>query len=162
MLRCPSRAVNSSRFTTPRITPSRISLPGGRGIAAGDPVGLRPARLTIDNNATLVQTFTAEYAGLFDDAAEPGRLRRAAAGRIMNFAPPYRRVGAWDPYIVTETPTSACAWRDAATHCGDRLTTYEEAPVKIPPWLKQHPLVQRLMDLASTCVPLRLGASWDR
>src|SRR6185436_12805774 len=66
------------------------------------------ARLTIDNtgDSWLARVFTAEYAGLFD-VFLPGlaalRLPLPLGGSSNHFRTAVlRRIGAWDPYNVTE------------------------------------------------------------
>ena len=102
------------------------------------------ARLTIDNNADgwLPQTFAAEYAGLFDvmlPSLADWRVPLPLGGSSNHFrASILRGVGAWDAYNVTEDADlgmrlARFGYRTAVI----ASTTYEEAPVKIRPWLKQ-------------------------
>ena len=102
------------------------------------------ARLTIDNTADtwLTRMFTAEYAGLFD-VFLPGlaawRLPLPLGGSSNHFrTAALRRVGAWDPYNVTEDADLGMrlvrfGYRTAVIPS----TTYEEAPAHFGPWLKQ-------------------------
>lgn len=102
------------------------------------------ARLTIDNTSDswLTRLFTAEYAGLFD-VFLPGlaawRLPLPLGGSSNHFRTAVlRRIGAWDPYNVTEDADlgmriARLGYRTTVI----RSTTYEEAPVRLKPWLKQ-------------------------
>lgn len=102
------------------------------------------ARLTIDNAAesTITRLFTAEYAGLFD-VFLPGiaawQLPLPLGGSSNHFrAETLRRVGAWDPYNVTEDADlgmrlSRFGYRAAVIDSA----TYEEAPRHFGPWLRQ-------------------------
>ena len=102
------------------------------------------ARLTIDNAADswLTRMFTAEYAGLFD-VLLPGlaawRLPLPLGGSSNHFRTSVLRgVGAWDPYNVTEDADlgmrlARFGYRTAVIPS----TTYEEAPVRFGPWLRQ-------------------------
>jgi cellulose synthase/poly-beta-1,6-N-acetylglucosamine synthase-like glycosyltransferase len=113
--------------------------------AAGDErLACAQARLTIDNTADswLVRLFTAEYAGLFDvflPSLAAWKLPLPLGGSSNHFrADVLRRIGAWDPYNVTE---DADLGMRLARH-GYRTTiitstTYEEAPARLHPWLKQ-------------------------
>ena len=102
------------------------------------------ARLTIDNTADswLTRLFTAEYAGLFD-VFLPGlaawRLPLPLGGSSNHFRTAVlREVGAWDPYNVTEDADlgmrlARFGYRTAVI----ASTTYEEAPARFGPWLRQ-------------------------
>jgi cellulose synthase/poly-beta-1,6-N-acetylglucosamine synthase-like glycosyltransferase len=102
------------------------------------------ARLTIDNtfDGWLAAMFTAEYAGLFD-VLLPGlselRLPLPLGGSSNHFrAAALRKAGAWDPYNVTEDADLGMR----LARLGYRVavigsTTYEEAPARIAPWLRQ-------------------------
>lgn len=102
------------------------------------------ARLTIDNTADswLARIFTAEYAGQFD-VFLPGlaalRLPLPLGGSSNHFRTAMlREIGAWDPYNVTEDADlgmrlSRFAYRSAVI----ASTTYEEAPARYMPWLRQ-------------------------
>ena len=102
------------------------------------------ARLTIDNSADswLARVFTAEYAGLFD-VLLPGlsgwHLPLPLGGSSNHFrTATLRAVGAWDPYNVTED--ADLGMRLARFGYRTKViasTTYEEAPARIGPWLKQ-------------------------
>jgi cellulose synthase/poly-beta-1,6-N-acetylglucosamine synthase-like glycosyltransferase len=102
------------------------------------------ARLTIDNTTDtwLTRLFTAEYAGLFD-VFLPGiaawRLPLPLGGSSNHFrTSALREVGAWDPYNVTEDADlgmrlARFGYRAAMIDSA----TYEEAPSRFVPWLKQ-------------------------
>jgi cellulose synthase/poly-beta-1,6-N-acetylglucosamine synthase-like glycosyltransferase len=102
------------------------------------------ARLTIDNasDTTLTRLFTAEYAGLFD-VFLPGlaawQLPLPLGGSSNHFrAEALRHVGEWDPYNVTEDADlgmrlSRFGYRAAMIDS----VTYEEAPRRFMPWLRQ-------------------------
>ena len=102
------------------------------------------ARLTIDNTADswLAGLFTAEYAGLFD-VLLPGlserRLPLPLGGSSNHFrTQALREVGGWDPYNVTED--ADLGMRLARLGFGAAVigsTTYEEAPARMAPWIRQ-------------------------
>src|SRR6185503_4649385 len=90
----------------------------------------------------LTRLFAAEYAGLFD-VFLPGlaalRQPLPLGGSSNHFRTSVlRRVGAWDPYNVTEDADlgmrlARLGYRTAVI----RSTTYEEAPARFRPWLRQ-------------------------
>ncbi len=102
------------------------------------------ASLTIDNTADnwLVRMFTANYAGQFD-VLLPGlaalRLPFPLGGSSNHFRTSVlRQAGGWDPYNVTEDADLGIrlhrlGYRAAALPSA----TYEEAPARFVPWLKQ-------------------------
>jgi glycosyltransferase XagB len=102
------------------------------------------ASLTIDNTSDgwLARMFTADYAGQFD-AFLPGlaalRLPLPLGGSSNHFrTATLRDVGGWDPYNVTEDADLGIrlhrlGYRSAAMSSA----TYEEAPARFRPWLKQ-------------------------
>jgi cellulose synthase/poly-beta-1,6-N-acetylglucosamine synthase-like glycosyltransferase len=102
------------------------------------------ARLTIDNTSDswLTRLFTAEYAGLFD-VFLPGlahwRLPLPLGGSSNHFrADVLKKIGEWDPYNVTEDADlgmrlARLGYRTAVI----QSTTYEEAPARFRPWLRQ-------------------------
>jgi cellulose synthase/poly-beta-1,6-N-acetylglucosamine synthase-like glycosyltransferase len=102
------------------------------------------ARLTIDNtdDSWLARIFTAEYAGQFD-VFLPGlaalSLPLPLGGSSNHFRTALlRKVGAWDPYNVTED--ADLGMRLARHGCRSAVidsTTYEEAPARFMPWLRQ-------------------------
>jgi len=102
------------------------------------------ARLTIDNTADswLARHFTAEYCGQFD-VLLPGLAQRhlplPLGGSSNHFrTQALRDAGGWDPYNVTEDADlgmrlARLGYRVAVIHS----TTYEEAPAKVKPWIRQ-------------------------
>lgn len=112
--------------------------------AEDDRLACAQARLTVDNTADswLTRLFTAEYAGLFDvflPSLAAMRLPLPLGGSSNHFrADVLRRIGAWDPYNVTEDADLGMR----LARYGYRTTvitssTYEEAPARLRPWLKQ-------------------------
>ncbi len=111
----------------------------------GDPgLACVQARLTIDNTADnwLTRLFTAEYAGLFD-VFLPGlaawRMPLPLGGTSNHFhTPTLRALGGWDPYNVTEDADLGIRLARAGYHTTIvQSSTYEEAPARIMPWIKQ-------------------------
>ena len=102
------------------------------------------ASLTIDNtdDSWLACLFTAEYAGQFD-LFLPGlaalELPLPLGGSSNHFrTAALRKVGAWDPYNVTEDADlgmrlARFGYRSTIV----RSSTYEEAPIRCGPWLRQ-------------------------
>jgi glycosyltransferase XagB len=102
------------------------------------------ARLCIDNtgDSLIARYFTAEYAGQFD-VFLPGltamRLPLPLGGSSNHFyTATLRKIGAWDAYNVTEDADLGMR----LVRFGYRAdiidsTTYEEAPAKAGPWLRQ-------------------------
>ena len=102
------------------------------------------ARLTIDNtrDSWLARLFTAEYAGQFD-VLLPGlaqlRLPLPLGGSSNHFrTEALREAGGWDPYNVTEDADlgmrlARLGYRAAVIDS----TTYEEAPARMKPWIRQ-------------------------
>lgn len=102
------------------------------------------ARLCIDNTADswLARLFTAEYAGHFDTFL-PGmavsHLPLPLGGSSNHFhTATLRALGAWDPFNVTEDADlgmrlARFGYRAAMI----ASTTYEEAPARLGPWLRQ-------------------------
>ena len=102
------------------------------------------ASLTIDNNADnwLAGMFTANYAGQFDVF-----LRGLAAlhlpfplgGSSNHFrTAALRKAGGWDPYNVTEDADLGIRlYRLGYRATAIASTTYEEAPARFVPWIKQ-------------------------
>lgn len=127
-----------------RPEPDQIRLALESFLAGDGQLACVQARLTIDNTADswLSRLFTAEYAGLFD-VLLPGlaawRLPLPLGGSSNHFRTSIlRKVGAWDPYNVTEDADlgmrlARFGYRTAVI----RSTTYEEAPARFGPWLKQ-------------------------
>jgi glycosyltransferase XagB len=127
-----------------RPEPDQLRLALEAFVAGDERLACVQARLTIDNTSDswLTRLFTAEYAGLFD-VFLPGlaawRLPLPLGGSSNHFRTSVlRKTGAWDPYNVTEDADlgmriSRLGYRTAVI----RSTTYEEAPARIKPWLKQ-------------------------
>jgi cellulose synthase/poly-beta-1,6-N-acetylglucosamine synthase-like glycosyltransferase len=113
-------------------------------MASDDRLACLQASLTIDNTADnwLARMFTANYAGQFD-VLLPGlaalRLPFPLGGSSNHFRTSVlRKVGGWDPYNVTEDADLGIrlyrlGYRAAALSSA----TYEEAPARFLPWLKQ-------------------------
>jgi cellulose synthase/poly-beta-1,6-N-acetylglucosamine synthase-like glycosyltransferase len=86
--------------------------------------------------------FTAEYAGLFD-VFLPGlaawRLPLPLGGSSNHFrTSALRQIGAWDPYNVTEDADLGMRLVRFGYHTTVvASTTYEEAPARFGPWLRQ-------------------------
>jgi glycosyltransferase XagB len=102
------------------------------------------ARLAIDNtrDSWLTRMCTAEYAGLFD-VLLPGlaawKLPLPLGGTSNHFdAAALRRIGAWDPYNVTEDADLGMRLARCGYHTGViSSSTQEEAPARFPAWLRQ-------------------------
>ena len=113
-------------------------------MADDDELACLQASLTIDNTADnwLACMFTANYAGQFD-VLLPGftalRLPFPLGGSSNHFRTSVlRSTGGWDPHNVTEDADLGIrlhrlGYRAAALPS----TTYEEAPTRFVPWLKQ-------------------------
>jgi len=102
------------------------------------------ARLSIDNteDSLLTRLFTAEYAAQFDvflNGLSHLRLPLPLGGSSNHFyTDVLRKVGAWDPYNVTEDADlgmrlARLGYRTVVIDS----TTYEEAPARLGPWLRQ-------------------------
>jgi cellulose synthase/poly-beta-1,6-N-acetylglucosamine synthase-like glycosyltransferase len=111
----------------------------------GDPgLACVQARLTIDNTRDnwLTRLFTAEYAGLFD-VFLPGlaawRMPLPLGGTSNHFhTATLRALGGWDPYNVTEDADLGMRLARAGYHTTlVPSSTYEEAPSRLVPWIKQ-------------------------
>ena len=113
-------------------------------IAGDERLACVQASLTIDNTVDnwLARMFTADYAGQFD-VFLPGlaalRLPLPLGGSSNHFRTEVlRNVGGWDPFNVTEDADLGIrlcrlGYRSAASSSA----TYEEAPARFVPWLKQ-------------------------
>jgi len=110
----------------------------------GAALGCVQGRLCIDNteDGWLARLFTTEYAGQFDvflPALSALRLPLPLGGSSNHFrTETLRKVGGWDAYNVTEDADlgvrlARFGYR-AATIAS---TTYEEAPARFGPWLRQ-------------------------
>lgn len=113
-------------------------------LASGEELACVQARLCIDNTADswLTRLFTAEYAGQFDvflDGLARLNLPLPLGGSSNHFyTATLRKIGAWDPYNVTEDADLGMR----LARFGYRAemidsTTYEEAPARFGPWLRQ-------------------------
>jgi cellulose synthase/poly-beta-1,6-N-acetylglucosamine synthase-like glycosyltransferase len=102
------------------------------------------AALTIDNTADgwLTRAFTAEYAAQFDvllPSLARLRLPLPLGGSSNHFrTDSLRKIGGWDPYNVTEDADlgvrlARLGYRSTVI----ASTTYEEAPARWQPWLRQ-------------------------
>jgi len=113
-------------------------------MAADDRLACVQAALTIDNttDSWLARMFTAAYAGQFD-AFLPGlaalHLPFPLGGSSNHFRTAVlRQVGGWDPYNVTEDADLGIRlYRFGYRSAVLSSATYEEAPVRFGPWLKQ-------------------------
>jgi cellulose synthase/poly-beta-1,6-N-acetylglucosamine synthase-like glycosyltransferase len=115
-----------------------------RFLTETDDVACVQARLTIDNtnDGWLARLFTAEYAAQFD-LFLPGLARMQLplplGGSSNHFCTEVlREIGAWDPYNVTEDADlgmrlARFGYRSAMIES----TTYEEAPARLRPWIRQ-------------------------
>lgn len=110
----------------------------------GEELACVQARLCIDNTADswLTRLFTAEYAAQFDvflDGLTYLHLPLPLGGSSNHlYTDVLRKVGAWDPYNVTEDADLGMR----LARFGYRAvmvdsTTYEEAPARFGPWLRQ-------------------------
>jgi len=126
--------------------PERGQLRHALGAFRGGPANLAcvQARLQIDNteDSWLVRYFTAEYAGQFD-VFMPGLaslgLPLPLGGSSNHFhTETLRKLGGWDPYNVTEDADLGMRLARFGYRTGMiGSTTYEEAPARIGPWLRQ-------------------------
>ncbi|MGE0678775.1 glycosyltransferase family 2 protein [Pseudolabrys sp.] len=110
----------------------------------GDALACVQACLTIDNTGDnwLSAMFTAEYAGQFDvflPALAALNLPLPLGGSSNHFrTAALRKVGGWDPYNVTEDADlgmrlARFGYRSDVIDAA----TYEEAPARLRPWLRQ-------------------------
>jgi glycosyltransferase XagB len=112
--------------------------------SAGHRLACVQASLTIDNTADnwLARMFTAGYAGQFD-VLLPGlaamHLPFPLGGSSNHFRTAVlRKIGAWDPYNVTEDADLGIRlYRFGYRSRALPSATYEEAPARFTPWLKQ-------------------------
>jgi cellulose synthase/poly-beta-1,6-N-acetylglucosamine synthase-like glycosyltransferase len=127
-----------------RPEPDQLRLALEAFVAGDEKLACVQARLTIDNTADswLTRLFTAEYAGLFD-VFLPGlaalRLPLPLGGSSNHFRTDVlRRIGAWDPHNVTEDADLGMRLaRFGYQTAVIPSTTYEEAPGRLPAWLRQ-------------------------
>jgi cellulose synthase/poly-beta-1,6-N-acetylglucosamine synthase-like glycosyltransferase len=113
-------------------------------IAADERLACVQASLTIDNttDSWLARMFTASYAGHFEGflpAMAALRLPFPLGGSSNHFrTAALRRVGGWDPYNVTEDADLGIRLHRFGYRCAALSSaTYEEAPARFGPWLKQ-------------------------
>ena len=112
--------------------------------ASEDRLACLQASLTIDNTADnwLTSMFTANYAGQFD-VLLPGlaalRLPFPLGGSSNHFRTSALRLsGGWDPYNVTEDADLGIRLHRLGFRAATLPSaTYEEAPARLVPWLKQ-------------------------
>jgi len=112
--------------------------------SAGEKLACVQASLTIDNTSDswLARMFTAAYAGHFD-AFLPGlaalHLPLPLGGSSNHFRTAVlRQIGGWDPYNVTEdADLGVRLCRFGYRAAVSPSTTYEEAPARFRPWLRQ-------------------------
>ena len=112
--------------------------------AGDDRLACVQAALTVDNttDSWLARLFTAAYAGQFD-AFLPGlaalRLPFPLGGSSNHFRTAVlREVGGWDPYNVTEDADLGIRlYRFGYRSTAVTSATYEEAPARFGPWLRQ-------------------------
>jgi cellulose synthase/poly-beta-1,6-N-acetylglucosamine synthase-like glycosyltransferase len=113
-------------------------------LGSDDELACVQARLTIDNTGDgwLARLFTAEYAAQFD-LFLPGLaalgLPLPLGGSSNHFrTATLREIGAWDPYNVTEDADLGIRLaRFGLSSTVIASTTYEEAPARLAPWLRQ-------------------------
>jgi len=113
--------------------------------AAGDDrLACVQARLSIDNteDSLLTRMFTAEYAAQFDvflDGLAALDLPLPLGGSSNHFATAVlREVGGWDAWNVTEDADLGMRLARFGYRTGMiASTTYEEAPARLGPWLRQ-------------------------
>jgi cellulose synthase/poly-beta-1,6-N-acetylglucosamine synthase-like glycosyltransferase len=113
-------------------------------MADDDRLACVQAALTVDNtdDSWLARLFTAEYAGVFDvllPALARRRLPLPLGGSSNHFrTKTLRELGGWDPYNVTEDADIGIRLARFGYHATTvTSTTYEEAPARVRPWLKQ-------------------------
>ena len=124
--------------------PDQLRLAFAAFTAADERLACVQASLTIDNptDSWLARMFTASYAGQFD-ALLPGlaalRLPFPLGGSSNHFRTAVlRQAGGWDPYNVTEDADLGIRLHRLGYRCAALSSaTYEEAPARFRPWLKQ-------------------------
>jgi cellulose synthase/poly-beta-1,6-N-acetylglucosamine synthase-like glycosyltransferase len=127
-----------------RPEPDQLRLALEAFLAADHRLACVQGRLTIDNTSDswLAHLFTAEFAGLFD-VFLPGlakwRLPLPLGGSSNHFrTAALNKACAWDPYNVTEDADLGMRLaRMGYDTAVIQSTTYEEAPARLRPWLKQ-------------------------
>jgi glycosyltransferase XagB len=124
--------------------PSQLRRAVAAFMASDDRVACLQASLTIDNTNDnwLASMFTANYAGQFD-VLLPGlaalRLPFPLGGSSNHFRTSVlRKARGWDPYNVTEDADLGIRLHRLGYRAATlQSTTYEEAPARFLPWLKQ-------------------------
>lgn len=127
-----------------RPDPDQLRLALAAFHAGRDDLACVQARLAIENSSdsTITRMFAAEYAGQFD-IVMPGYDRLGLpwplGGTSNHFhADKLREACAWDPFNVTED--ADLGLRFARFHYRTATidsTTWEEAPIRLMPWLRQ-------------------------
>lgn len=109
-----------------------------------DRIGAVQARLAIDNpgDGLLARQFTLEYMALFDGllpALDWLRLPIPLGGTSTHFpVEVIRRAGGWDPHNVTEDADLGIRLARLGYTCRTIPSrTYEEAPFRLGPWIRQ-------------------------
>jgi cellulose synthase/poly-beta-1,6-N-acetylglucosamine synthase-like glycosyltransferase len=102
------------------------------------------SRLAVDNvtDSWLTRHFTAEYAGLFEvflPALADLKLPLPLGGTSNHFrTETLREIGGWDPFNVTEDADLGMRLARFGFRTGViASTTWEEAPARFMPWLRQ-------------------------
>lgn len=124
--------------------PDQLRRAAATFMANDDRLACLQASLTIDNTSDnwLARMFTADYAGQFD-VLLPGlaalRLPFPLGGSSNHFRTSVLRMsGAWDPYNVTEDADLGIRLHRLGYRAATLPSaTYEEAPTRFVPWLKQ-------------------------
>ena len=127
-----------------RPEPNQLRKALDRFLIEGSDLACVQASLTIDNtdDGWLARLFTAEYAVQFD-LFLPGLsalgLPLPLGGSSNHFrTAALRAVGAWDSYNVTEDADLGMRLARFGYRCGViASTTFEEAPARFRPWLRQ-------------------------
>lgn len=124
--------------------PRQLRLAAARFLRSDAELVCLQAHLVIDNpdDSWLAGCFALEYAGLFD-VLNPGLLQSGLpimlGGTSNHFrTQALRRVGGWDPWNVTEDADIGFRLIRAGGYMADLpCSTLEEAPHRLPAWLKQ-------------------------
>jgi cellulose synthase/poly-beta-1,6-N-acetylglucosamine synthase-like glycosyltransferase len=124
--------------------PDQLRRALGAFAGANDRLACVQARLSIDNteDSLLTRLFTAEYAAQFDvflGGLAALELPLPLGGSSNHFATAVlREVGGWDAWNVTEDADLGMRLARFGYRCGViASTTYEEAPARLGPWLRQ-------------------------
>lgn len=124
--------------------PSQLRFAVASFAAAPRELACLQARLAIDNagDGWLTRHFAAEYAGLFDvllPSLAAHKLPLPLGGTSNHFrTDALRRTGAWDPHNVTEDADLGIRLARFGYRTGViSSTTWEEAPARLRPWLRQ-------------------------